>query len=169
MRKETMGTSQSNRGFSLVELIIVIAIMAILAGALAPALIKYINKSRRSADIQNADEIRSVCIEIASDADVYEKSFGTGDEFEFYTGGYKPETGTNVQKLSAASDHKELASALIEAIGTAEITMKYGENGGKANKGYGFYVYINPELNMVVVKDRTGQEITPSPQGCWKN
>ena len=31
-----------NEGFSLVELIIVIAIMAILAGALAPALIKYI-------------------------------------------------------------------------------------------------------------------------------
>ena len=33
-----------NEGFSLVELIIVIAIMAILAGALAPALIKYIKK-----------------------------------------------------------------------------------------------------------------------------
>lgn len=31
-----------NSGFSLVELIIVIAIMAILAGALAPALIKYV-------------------------------------------------------------------------------------------------------------------------------
>lgn len=35
-----------NSGFSLVELIIVIAIMAILAGALAPALIKYVKKSR---------------------------------------------------------------------------------------------------------------------------
>ena len=35
---------KDNKGFSLVELIIVIAIMAILAGALAPALIKYIAK-----------------------------------------------------------------------------------------------------------------------------
>ena len=40
-----------NKGFSMVELIIVIAIMAIMAGFLAPALIKYINKSRLSVDI----------------------------------------------------------------------------------------------------------------------
>ena len=37
----------NNEGFSLVELIIVIAIMAILAAALAPQLIKYIDNSRR--------------------------------------------------------------------------------------------------------------------------
>ena len=47
----------NNKGFSLVELIIVIAIMAILAGALAPALIKYIASSRRSADVNNANTI----------------------------------------------------------------------------------------------------------------
>lgn len=48
-----------NAGFSLVELIIVIAIMAILVGILAPALIKYIEKSRRSVDLQSADALQS--------------------------------------------------------------------------------------------------------------
>ena len=42
---------KSNKGFSLVELIIVIAIMAILAAAIAPALIRYIDKSRKADDL----------------------------------------------------------------------------------------------------------------------
>ncbi len=45
----------NNKGFSLIELIIVIAIMAILVGVLAPQLIQYVEKSRVSADAQNLD------------------------------------------------------------------------------------------------------------------
>ncbi len=48
---------KNNKGFSLVELIIVIAIMAILASAIAPALIRYINKARKADDIAFADSL----------------------------------------------------------------------------------------------------------------
>ena len=47
----------NNKGFSLVELIIVIAIMAVLVGVLAPAYLRYVEKSRKSADIQAIDSI----------------------------------------------------------------------------------------------------------------
>ena len=46
-----------NKGFSLVELIIVIAIMAVLVAILAPQYIKYVDKSRQSADQANADQL----------------------------------------------------------------------------------------------------------------
>ncbi len=46
-----------NRGFSMVELIIVIAIMAILAAALAPSLIRYIKKAQKSSDLDTAREL----------------------------------------------------------------------------------------------------------------
>lgn len=46
-----------NKGFSLIELIIVIAIMAILVAIIAPNLTKYLAKSKRAADKKNADEI----------------------------------------------------------------------------------------------------------------
>jgi len=48
---------KSNRGFSLVEIIIVIAIMAILIAIIAPNLTKYLGKSKEKTDLKNADEI----------------------------------------------------------------------------------------------------------------
>ena len=46
-----------NKGFSMVELIVVIAIMAILVGALSPLLMQYIHKARLSADVDTGAEI----------------------------------------------------------------------------------------------------------------
>ena len=49
----------NNKGFSLIELIIVIAIMAILVAIIAPNLTKYLGKSKKNTDKKNADEIAS--------------------------------------------------------------------------------------------------------------
>ena len=50
---------KNNKGFSLVELIIVIAIMAILVGVMAPQLIKYIEKTNVSSDTQLCDSVKT--------------------------------------------------------------------------------------------------------------
>lgn len=52
-----MKKEMNNKGFSLVELIIVIAIMAVLMGVLAPQYLKYVKQSKISTDITNAEQI----------------------------------------------------------------------------------------------------------------
>lgn len=61
--------NRSNAGFSLVELIIVIAIMAVLIGVLAPQFIKYVESSRKSTDIQNVSEIVTAINTYCADPD----------------------------------------------------------------------------------------------------
>ena len=49
-----------NKGFSLIELIIVIAIMAVLVAVIAPNLTSYLGNSKKKTDNSNADTIESV-------------------------------------------------------------------------------------------------------------
>lgn len=69
--------NKSSKGFSLVELIVVIAIMAILVGVMAPSLMKQIEKSKESKDTTAIDSIRS-SVEAAI----------TDPEYEFDLGAY---------------------------------------------------------------------------------
>lgn len=132
---------KNNKGFSLVELIIVIAIMAILAGALAPALIKYINKSRRSADISNADTIRTACQTAMSDEDAM-VAIGTDV------------TGASVSDLK--SSYGAFSKEISSILGNSTITSKYFDKGNE------FTVDINVAGNTVIVKAGS-QQVSPQP------
>ena len=74
MKKEDVKVKKlNNKGFSLVEIIIVIAIMAILTGALAPQLMKYVNKSRIAADTNNCSVIKIAAQTALADEAIYDQ------------------------------------------------------------------------------------------------
>lgn len=52
--------SLTNKGFSLVELIIVVAIMAVLIGVLAPQYLRYVEKTRLQKDNTNISDFANV-------------------------------------------------------------------------------------------------------------
>lgn len=51
---------KNNKGFSMVELIIAMAIIAVLVTVIAPSLLNYINQSKRTTDATNAEKIVDV-------------------------------------------------------------------------------------------------------------
>lgn len=77
MRKERM----NDKGFSLVELIIVIAIMAILIVVLAPQYLKYVERSRNSTDMQNITTIKNAIETYAADPQA-QKAFKKNETFK---------------------------------------------------------------------------------------
>ena len=97
----------NNKGFSLVELIVVIAIMAVLVGVLAPQFLKYVERSRESTDVQNAQAVITAIQTAAAD-----ETLGVDD-------GTVAFTGTKQTAAAAASTDKldaALASAGITSI-----------------------------------------------------
>ena len=121
-----MKKKKNNKGFSLVELIVVIAIMAVLVGVLAPQFIGYVAKSRVSTDIQNAQEIaQAIAVQISDD-----EASGTT------TAGFAIPT----------------TSALVSGIST----VVGGTPEVKVHSTYQFYYAIDADANVTItVSDGT--------------
>lgn len=66
---------KNNKGFSLVELIVVIVILAILIGVTIGGIYQYVNKSRINTDINNAASITSALSVLSTNKDLVGNAF----------------------------------------------------------------------------------------------
>lgn len=93
---------KNNKGFSLVELIVVVLIMGIIAVALAPQVMKWVGKSKESTDTSNAAAIKSSVQAALADFQINE-SIPTSGQAKFTINGNldpKIDWGTTPNKLS---------------------------------------------------------------------
>lgn len=124
-----------NRGFSLIELIIVVAIMAILAGFLAPMLVRYINKSRLSTDINTGRELAMAINSVVADDTVKDNAV---------------EHAT--PQLVEDMDGNDFKKAVYEMLSVDEIKGKSKKDAdGNPFSNPAFYYTLDSDKNKVEV------------------
>lgn len=115
---------KNNKGFSLVELIVVVAIMAVLMAVLVPTLVRNVEKSRLQKDKSAISEVRQATIDALAD----EKYAGSAASA---SGASIAADGTfTIADLFAEDD--ALAEEVKDTIGqeTVKLTSKLGTKGG---------------------------------------
>ena len=108
-----------NRGFSLVELIVVVAIMAVLIGVLAPQYLRYVEKTRLQKDNSAISEIANTIKIAMADEDVNASIVYTG------TGANNTITlagGTGANKTVSFTTSSKLNDELKATIGDTYTT-----------------------------------------------
>ena len=147
----------NNKGFSLVELIIVIAIMAILAGALAPALISYVAKSRRSTTVSNAQTIASGIQSAISDEAVLDDletntKYKTIDSapIKFDSSGLDT-SGAFYETVNSNVSGGIDSYATLKATKFSKKATGTGLNGQKIDSTSGYYISIDPASSTIKI------------------
>ncbi len=126
-----MNEKKNNKGFSLVELIVVILIMAVLAVALAPQVMKWVGNSRIAADVQTQNDIASIAQLTLADSTAYEAAKDNKYTMTVSTGADTKLTIAidGVSPFAADAFTKAFMKAVGETTDTSATTTKIKAKG----------------------------------------
>lgn len=115
----------NNKGFSLVELIVVIAIMAVLIGVMAPTLLGNIEKSKLSKDKTNTDTLYTAWTNTVTDPTF------NGEVSGGFSYTYNINSGVLTVKPTSTTLSADFLAQLEEYVGadTIKYACKYLQNG----------------------------------------
>ena len=134
--KKLLQKRKNNKGFSLVELIVVVAIMAVLIGVLVPTLVRNVEKSKKQKDVSAVEEVRNQ-MTIALADEKYSSLSGTitcsDGTVELVASSANGLTGDNAadyikevcQNLNAKDTFKKQLTS--KAYGKATVTFTIGD------------------------------------------
>jgi type IV pilus assembly protein PilA len=145
-----------NKGFSLVELIIVIAIMAVLMAVLAPQLIKYVEKSRVQADNTAASELLNAVKIAVTNEDIYELLPTTVAQTVTWTG------STGAITISAGGAHDPLLGEICNTL-ELDSTNPVIEVKAKAHETQQYVISIDVDSGIPVVDHTDWKDISAGP------
>ena len=115
MKKER----RNNKGFSLVELIVVIAIMAVLMGVLAPQFLKYVEKSRTQKDESAVGEVVNATKIAVADEKIFNDLKITGSDTVTVT--VPDDAAITVTATNVSAVTTSLKDELANVIGTVDF------------------------------------------------
>lgn len=150
---------KNDQGFSLVELIIVIAIMAILIGVLTPVMIKYVEKANITSDEQLLDSVYQAVIYAAADPDI-----ASDPASKALIDGLT--TPCTLESLMTPADNK-LSNEIMDTLGWSDLNQSTYEELLRSAHSSDCEIYLvyqggiqNPLVMWISTTDKTGKKDT---------